>query len=112
MTARESAWNGGPSDPPTAPLPAVDYWGNVSPNYFAPFDWQPPSTYQPPQVFQVPRTRRRGRRLLRRATILVVVIVALAVLAFGVLLLVTPSVTNATALAQAQAQAHHSVYPG
>src|SRR5712691_4113160 len=38
MTARESAWDGGPPDPPTAPLPEVDYWGNVSPNYFAPFD--------------------------------------------------------------------------
>jgi membrane peptidoglycan carboxypeptidase len=112
MTARESAWDGGPPDPPTAPLPAVDYWGNVSSNYFAPFDWQPPATYQPPQAFQIPRARRRGRRLLRRLTLLIVVIVALAVLAFGVLLLVTPSVRNATALAQAQALAHHSVYPG
>ena len=77
MTARESAWDGGPPDPPTAPLPEVDYWGNVSPNYFAPFDWQPPATYQPPQAFRVPRPRRRGRRLLRRVTLLVVVVVAL-----------------------------------
>jgi penicillin-binding protein 1A len=49
---------------------------------------------------------------MRRATLLVVVVVALAVLAFGVLLLLTPSVRNAPALAQAQALAHRSVYPG
>jgi penicillin-binding protein 1A len=45
-------------------------------------------------------------------TKLVVVLIALSGLAVGVLLLATPSVGNADALARAQALAHHSVYPG
>jgi Transglycosylase len=133
MTARESAWDGGPPDPPTAPLPRVDYWGNADPGRFAPSDWQArdehyargdwqatadwqvPQAPQSPadwQARQAPRARRRGRRLLRRLTVFAAVLVALGVLAFGVLLLVTPSVGDASTLAQAQAVAHHSVYPG
>jgi membrane peptidoglycan carboxypeptidase len=120
MTPRESAWDGGPPpDPPTAPLPRVDYWGNAGPDYYAPAGWQAPQAQAPqapgPQAFPVPRTprsRRRGRRLLRRLAVLVAVIAALGVLAFGVLLLITPSVGNAARLARAQALAHHSVYPG
>ncbi|MDX6389126.1 MAG: monofunctional glycosyltransferase [Streptosporangiaceae bacterium] len=107
MTARGSAWDGGgPFDPPTAPLPPVDYWGDVSPGYAAPAGWQAPEA---PQAL---RPRRRGLRLLRRLMTLVVVLVVLAALALGALLLVTPSVANAPTLARQQDVAHHSVYPG
>src|ERR1039457_2385278 len=48
MTARGSAWDGGgPFDPPTAPLPPVDYWGDPSPGYVAPARWQAPATAPP-----------------------------------------------------------------
>lgn len=44
--------------------------------------------------------------------VLLVVAVILAGLAFGALLLVTPSVGNARQIARAQATAHRAVYPG
>jgi membrane peptidoglycan carboxypeptidase len=97
MTARGSAWDGRPFDPPTAPLPRVDYVGDGGPGYVAPIG---------------PPPRRRGRRLLRRAAIAIVVLVVILALALGALLAVTPSVSNAQALAQAQDVAHHAVYPG
>ena len=107
MTARGSAWDGGgPFDPPTAPLPPVDYWGDPSPGYVAPARWQAPGA---PQALQ---PRRRGLRLLRRLMTLIVVLVVLVALALGALLLVTPSVGNAPTLARQQDVAHHSVYPG
>jgi membrane peptidoglycan carboxypeptidase len=107
MTARGSAWDGGgPFDPPTAPLPPVDYWGDPSPGYVAPARWQAPGA---PQAL---RPRRRGLRLLRRLMTLIVVLVVLVALALGALLLVTPSVGNAPTLARQQDVAHHSVYPG
>ncbi len=109
MTARGSAWDGGPPDPPTAPLPRVDDWGDASPSYLAPADWRAPQIYQ---YSQVPRRRRRGLRLLRRAASFVFVLVVLGVLAFGALLLVTPSVGTAPALVRTQGLAHHAVYPG
>src|ERR1039458_6778580 len=97
MTARGSAWDGGgPFDPPTAPLPPVDYWGDPSPGYVAPARWQAPGA---PQAL---RPRRRGLRLLRRLMTLIVVLVVLVALALGALLLVTPSVGNAPTLARQQ----------
>jgi membrane peptidoglycan carboxypeptidase len=56
--------------------------------------------------------RRRAWRILRRIAVLLVVLVILAGLAFGALLLVTPSVGNARQIARAQATAHRAVYPG
>jgi membrane peptidoglycan carboxypeptidase len=110
MTARGSAWDGGgPFDPPTAPLPPVDYWGNAIPGYAAPAGWQAPQAPQAPQAL---RPRRRGLRLLRRLMTLVVVLVVLVALALGALLVVTPSVGNAPTLARQQDVSHHSVYPG
>jgi membrane peptidoglycan carboxypeptidase len=110
MTARGSAWDGGgPFDPPTAPLPPVDYWGNATPGYAAPADWQAPQAPWAPQAL---RPRRRGLRLLRRLMTLVVVLVVLISLALGALLVVTPSVGNAPTLARQQDVSHHSVYPG
>lgn len=104
--ARGSAWDGGPFDPPTAPLPRVDY----SPGYAGPADWP---DWQPPQGRGRPgRKSRRGRRLLRRLIGFVFILVVLGLLAFGALLLLTPSVSNAAALTRAQDLAHHAVYPG
>ncbi len=56
--------------------------------------------------------RRRSWRILRRITVLLIVLVVLAGLAFGSLLLITPSVGNARQLARGQAAAHHAAYPG
>jgi membrane peptidoglycan carboxypeptidase len=58
------------------------------------------------------RARSRGRRLLRALVLLVIAGALLAGLAFGGLLLVTPSVGNAPALVRSQNRAHHAVYPG
>ena len=66
--------------------------------------------YQAPAAYR-PRPR-RGWRILRRTLVVFMTLVLLALVAFGVLLVVTPSVGNAPRLARAQARAHHSVYPG
>jgi membrane carboxypeptidase/penicillin-binding protein len=63
------------------------------------------------RIPRLPR-RRRGRRLLRRTAIAVVTLVLLGAVAFGGLMVVTPSVGNAQQLVQAQDAAHHAVYPG
>jgi membrane peptidoglycan carboxypeptidase len=73
-----------------------------------PGDWQADQG----NAGRAPRKRRRGLRLLRRLAVLVVVLIVLAALAIGVLLVATPSVGNAQALAKAQDAAHHAVYPG
>jgi len=56
--------------------------------------------------------RRRARRLLLRVIGVAASLVVLAVMAFGALLLATPSVGNAPALVRAQDLAHHVAYPG
>ena len=56
--------------------------------------------------------RHLARRLLLRAIAVVVSLVLLAIMAFGALLLATPSVGNAPALVRAQDLAHHVAYPG
>ncbi len=60
--------------------------------------------------------RRYGRpwwsRLLRALIAVVVVVLCLGLAAFGALMALTPSVSNARAIARDQAAAHHSVYPG
>ena len=65
-----------------------------------------------PGVRGAPRPGRRWRRLLRAVVLSVTPLVLLAVVVFGGLLLVTPSVGNARALAHAQDSSHHAVYPG
>jgi penicillin-binding protein 1A len=61
-----------------------------------------------------PRTtpRRRLPRLLRRFLIVVLSLALATTLAFATLLLITPSVSNAPALARTFDQVHHAVYPG
>jgi membrane peptidoglycan carboxypeptidase len=56
--------------------------------------------------------RRRPRRLMRRILIVLGALILVGVIAFGGLLLVTPSVGNAQALARAQDRAHHAAFPG
>jgi penicillin-binding protein 1A len=56
--------------------------------------------------------RRRRFRWLRRLLTLIIGLVLLAVLTLGGLLLVTPSVGNAPALARSFDREHHAVYPG
>ena len=89
-------------------LPAA-YGG---PGYSAPAG---PGYYGPPRYGQGPRRprrRRRGVRLLRRAAAAIVALVLLGMMAFGGLLLVTPSAGNAQQLARAQDEAHRVAYPG
>ncbi len=57
------------------------------------------------------RTRRRFRITFRVAKILLAIVLIFAA-AVGLLVVLTPSAGQATALAQAQARAHHVAYPG
>jgi membrane peptidoglycan carboxypeptidase len=59
-----------------------------------------------------PRRRRRARRLLLWAVGVFTSLVLLVIMAFGGLMLATPSVGNAVALVRAQDAAHHVAYPG
>ena len=107
MTVRGTAGDGGLGSDPTIPLPVVvagPAAGTVTPGR----RYSPPA-YGPP--FPGPG-RHRGRRLLRRVIAAVVVLALVGILAFGSLLLVTPSVGNARSLARAQDLAHHVAYPG
>jgi hypothetical protein len=56
--------------------------------------------------------RRRARRMLLWVTGVGASLVVLSVMAFGALLLATPSVGDAQALVRAQDLAHHVAYPG
>jgi penicillin-binding protein 1A len=58
------------------------------------------------------RRPRRGRRIVRRLAVLALVVILLGAAAFGGLLALTPSVSNARALVRAQDRRHHAVYPG
>ena len=60
----------------------------------------------------IPRGTPRRSRLLRRCLIVVLALALAVALAFVTMLIVTPSVSNAPALARAFAQVHHAAYPG
>ncbi len=64
-----------------------------------------------PDAVQRPGRRRLGRAL-RRVALACVVLLLASVLAFGLLLLVTPSPSNAKDLARKFDQVHGAVYPG
>jgi membrane peptidoglycan carboxypeptidase len=97
---RGPAGEAGQEADPTLPLPA---------RAVTPGREYPARAYRPalPDL-----RRRRARRLLRRLTLAVVVLIVLGMLAFGGLLIVTPSVGNARQLVAAQDLAHHAAYPG
>ncbi|HUY45705.1 MAG TPA: biosynthetic peptidoglycan transglycosylase [Streptosporangiaceae bacterium] len=132
MTARGPAWEGGPGDPgdpqaarlgydpQTAPLPYGTTSGDPYGDYAAPYEDYDggdsgyggkdyPDEYEPGGRAA---PRRRGWRLLRRLLVAFMVLVAACVATFGVLLVITPSVNNAPALARAIDQGHHVAYPG
>lgn len=56
--------------------------------------------------------RRRGHRFLYRATLTIATLAACLLIGLGVLLLVTPSAGQATAIAARIASEHHEAYPG
>jgi len=99
-TMQGPAGEAGPGGDPTLPLPA--------------------RTLTPRREYPAPGYRRAGpdprrhraRRLLRRLALTVVVLILLGILAFGGLLIITPSVGNAPQLVTAQDRAHHAAYPG
>ena len=90
MTVRGTAGDGGLGNDPTIPLPIVI--AGPAAGTVAPRRQYIPPTYGPP-VYGY--RRHRGRRWLRRIVGTIVVLILLAILAFGSLLLVTPSVGNA-----------------
>jgi membrane peptidoglycan carboxypeptidase len=108
MMAPGPAGQSGPADPwqaqfgfepPTAPLP----YGPAEPAP-GPYAGYAGGPYGPPP--------RRRRRVLRRLAGTLVVLLVLAVAAFGVAWVITPSVASAPTLARAFDQAHHVAYPG
>jgi len=92
---RESSGDVAPGD--TTPGRPAAYWPQPQPQPWEP-GWRGPA--------------RRWRRRLLRLTGLCLVIVLIGLAAFGVLLLVTPSVSGAWQLARSEAVSHHSVFPG
>jgi penicillin-binding protein 1A len=113
--------DGGYADAPTAPNPLA--WGAGGPGEHTPT--QPlPGVPHTPTSPGLPRARdgrppdsRRAKaprlpRWLRRALIVILAFALVGVLAFATLLLVTPSVGNAPALAEAFDRAHGAAYPG
>jgi membrane carboxypeptidase/penicillin-binding protein len=117
MTTRGPADEAGPGGDPTLPLPARDLpsaaSGRGAPGRsvgtVASGRGYRPSAYRPTRP---DLGRHRARRLLGRRAMVIVALILLAALAFGALLVVTPSVGNARELAQAQDRAHHVAYPG
>lgn len=104
MTLGVPAGEGGYADGPTVPLVAGSGTGEGA-------------QYQggePTPLMGIPRgtPRRRLTRWLRRLLIAVLALALVGTLAFVTLLLVTPSVSNAPALARSLDLAHHAVYPG
>lgn len=88
-------------DAPTAPLP---YGATGDPGQGYQDDPDDPDDWA--------RPRRRRWRVLRRTAAAILAPAVLCLATFGILLLITPSVNNAPALARAIDRAHHVAYPG
>jgi membrane peptidoglycan carboxypeptidase len=117
MTMWGPAGETGPAGDSTLPLPVADPSSSTG---RAPFTdvassgrgRGPAVSYgRVPKAPRAPR-RRLGRKVLWRTAIALVTLALLAVVAFGGLMIVTPSADNAQQLVQAQDAAHHAVYPG
>src|SRR5689334_13552635 len=105
MTLGVPAGEGGSSDTPTVPLVAGSGPGE-STRYRG-------GERTPPLGISRGTPRRPWLpRWLRRCLIAVLALALACALAFVTLLIVTPSVSNAPALARAYDQAHHAAYPG
>jgi len=120
MTMWGPAGETGPAGDSTLPLPAADPSSGTG---RAPFTdvvssgrGQAPATSygRIPRAPRAPRPPRRrlGRKLLWRTAVAVLTLALLGVVAFGGLMVVTPSADNAQQLVQAQDVAHHAAYPG
>jgi membrane peptidoglycan carboxypeptidase len=59
-----------------------------------------------------PRPQSRARRYLKRAAVTLAVLITIAVVGVGILWIATPSASEATQLAKAQAAQHGIAYPG
>jgi membrane carboxypeptidase/penicillin-binding protein len=107
---RGPAGDSAPAGDPTIPLPVGGPAGPATrpPAYQAPTDYRPSPSRPSPSRSECSR----GWRILRRTVVLMMTLILLALIAFGALLAVTPSVGNALQLARAQARAHHVAYPG
>jgi membrane peptidoglycan carboxypeptidase len=105
MTVPGPAGTTGRGDDPTIPLPIPTVPATAAP---APARYVPPG-YRPARI----RPRHpRLRKLLRRTAGFVTGMAVLGAVAFGGLLLVTPSASNAEALVRAQDLEHNVAYPG
>jgi membrane peptidoglycan carboxypeptidase len=105
MTLGVPAGDGGYTDAPTVPLVAGSGPGEGT--QYRGGERTPP--------MGIPRRTPRRRRLprwLRRFLIAVLALALAATLAFATLLIATPPVSDAPALARAFDRAHHAVYPG
>jgi len=113
MTMRGPAGEIGRGSDPTIPLPYRDLpvpGGRVTSTGGAPVGRGRASPGHRPAARD--RRHHRGRRLAGRAAAAAVMLALLAAVAFGGLMIVTPSAGNARELAQAQDAAHHVAYPG
>jgi hypothetical protein len=113
MTTWGPAGETGPGCDSTLPLPIADAPAGTGRAY-APGTVSSGRAHAPPPCPRPrrERKRRRGRRLLRWAVAVSGSLVLLAGVAFGGLMLATPSVGNAEELVRAQDLAHHAAYPG
>ena len=111
MASHGSSWDSAP----TSPLPAGPYLGDSGQ---APGEagWPPPAGPRPagaPGAGTASQGRgRRRHRWLARTAVVILGLVLVGLLSLGGLLLVTPSVGDATARAQAMDRLHHVAYPG
>jgi Transglycosylase len=97
---------------PSATSPVVDPV-TVGPGYDPGAGYGlPPRGRSPRDPSMTRPRRRRARRLLLWAVGVFASLVLLLIMAFGGLMLATPSVGNAVALVRAQDAAHHVAYPG
>jgi hypothetical protein len=112
MTTWGPSGESGPGGDSTLPLPIAEAPAGTG-RAPAPGTVSSGRAYAPPAYRRPARERRRrGRRLLRWAVAAIGSVVLLAAVAFGGLMLATPSVGNAEELVQAQDLAHHAAYPG
>lgn len=103
MTTQGSPWESAP----TSPLPVNPYLGGTGQEPA----WPGGRTVNGEIFGPVPRRRRRHSWLFRLA-VTVLVLILFGLLGLGVLLVFTPSVSDAPARVQAIDQQHHVAYPG